>query len=164
MGRQLVKEIALSQGKVALVDDADWEWLSQWKWTFMKSTGLANGEGYAYRKEERRSLLMHRTIMDAPHGTEVDHRDMDGLNNQRSNLRLATSSQNKYNRRSQRGSKSRFIGVSWHIRTSNWQSQITSQGEHKKLGYFVDEVEAAKAYDRAARELHGEFARCNFDG
>ena len=152
-----MKEIKLTQGKVALVDDADYEWLSQWKWTY---------GGYAFRMirdgtRKQRMIYMHRVIMDAQPGEQVDHINRDGLDNRRENLRLCSSSQNNGNQRKTRGS-SRFKGVSWHKEGRKWQTGIKLHGTQRHLGLFTDEVEAAHAYDDAAREKFGEFARVNF--
>jgi hypothetical protein len=154
-----MREIPLTQGKVALVDDADFEWLSQWKWH--ADTG---GSGLWYARGGPSSGdYMHRIILSAPRGISVDHRDLDGLNNRRSNLRLATRNDNQHNRGPMSGSTSKFVGVSWDSTRDMWRAQICNSGRNFALGRFRSEVEAAKSYDRAARRLHGEFARCNFD-
>jgi hypothetical protein len=111
----MTKETALSKqkrsnsrntGLVALVDDADYDWLSQWNWTAI-STHRKNG-GYAVRMENQKMILMHRQILDAPEGAEVDHINGNGLDNRRSNLRFATRRQGQANRRLFTNSKSGF--------------------------------------------------------
>jgi hypothetical protein len=104
-------------------------------------------------------IYMHRQIMKAPRNRQVDHKDCDTLNNHRDNLRFATRRQNRANISSRRGT-SRFVGVYRH--KDKWLAQIVHRGRRYYLGLFEDEVEAAKARDRKAWELHGEFAYLNF--
>ena len=147
--------IPLTRGQNAIVDAADFEWLSQWNWraAFTKSTG------YAVRTD---GTMMHALIC----GTErPDHIDGNGLNNRRSNLRPATVSQNACNKRAKRNSRSGYKGVSFDgsvRRTKPWQAIIMLHGKGRKIGNFSTPEEAAKAYDCEARKLHGEFARLNF--
>jgi HNH endonuclease len=157
-----MKAIPLTQGKVALVDDADFEWLSQWKWQAV----LEGHVWYAIRTDRsgdrERKVKMHRLIMGEPEGVEIDHQDGDGLNNQRGNLRQATHSQNHQNRRKIRGCSSKYKGVSWHKLCKRWQAYIKLSGVRRHLGLFKSEKVAALAYDFAARDLFGEFAKLNF--
>jgi len=155
--------IGLTQGKVAQVDDEDYEWLNQWKWY--------HHDGYAARKERGpRSaphpiILMHRAILSPPNGMFIDHINMDGLDNRRSNLRICTAAQNNYNRKSHhtKSATSRFKGVRFHSRLGKWHAFIViTQGKQTHLGYFEDEIAAARAYDAAARLHFGDFARTNF--
>lgn len=104
---------------------------------------------------------MHREIVASEGRFEVDHRDGDGLNNQRHNLRIATSSQNQGNQCKTQGRTSRFKGVSWAKRHGKWVAQIQVKRRSKNLGYFRREEEAAAAYDQAALRFFGEFARLN---
>ena len=154
-----VRYIPLTRGKYAIVDAADYEWLSQHKW-------LANGDEkrgfYAGRRVGRKLQLMHRLIMNAPPGTVVDHIDGNGLNNRRCNLRICTQKQNSRNSAPSRHSSSRFKGVYYCKRTRKWIATIGYNGRTIHLGSFDDEIEAARAYDRKARELFGEFAYLNF--
>lgn len=93
----------------------------------------------------------------------VDHIDRDRQNNVVTNLRYATKSENQWNRGSIAGSSSRYVGVFWEARRQKWKAQIQIDGKSKYLGYFTDEAAAARAYNAAAREHHGEFAKCNFE-
>src|SRR5690606_29091416 len=93
----------------------------------------------------------------------IDHKDGNGLNNVRSNLRKATLAENNRNVRKQYGTTSRFKGVCWHLRMSKWVARIHYNGTAYYLGSFDDEREAARVYDDWARQLHGEFARTNED-
>jgi hypothetical protein len=157
-----MRTISLTQGKTALVDDADFEWLSQWKWCARKN----HAAWYALRNSslktgKARTILMHREISNPPLGMETDHKDHNGLNNQRHNLRVATHAQNMYNQRKRKGT-SRFKGVCWHRNRHKWGAHIRIGVRRIHLGYFVSEVEAAQAYDQAARKHFGEFASLNF--
>lgn len=157
-----MKEIKLTQGKVTLVDDDDYEWLSKNKWCVHKKT---KGGFYAQRgvsrkaQGKKRVVMMHRVIMDAPKGMSVDHIDGDGLNNQRSNLRICTQSENSRNRGATSINKSGFKGVSWKKTNKKWQVTIGFNAKRKYLGLFTTKEEAYKAYCDACLELHGQFAR-----
>ncbi len=149
--------IPLTQGKFAVVDDADYEWLSQWKWTAQRTPhGF-----YAIRQEKGKLVLMHRLINDTPEGFGTDHRDGDGLNNRRLNLRTATQLQNMMNRKGKRGGTSKFKGVWADPNPRNrklWRSAIRLNGRLKYLGRFATEEEAGAAYATAAKHHFGEFA------
>ena len=159
-----MKEIKLSQGKVALVDDADYEWLSQWKWSFAKDH--TNRTGYAQRAEgkrpDRKIILMHREIMQTPSGMEVEHADLDGCNNQRYNLRNCTHAQNGMNGSVRKTNTSGFRGVSWNKGNKDWEARITISNKDFHLGCFDSPEDAARAYDQAAIRYFGEFANPNF--
>lgn len=155
-----MKEIYLTQGKVALVDDEDFEYLNQWKWCAAKGGNAF----YAIRMEPgnpRTLILMHQQILDFPE--EVDHKDGDGLNNQRLNLRACTRSQNHMNRRPKPGCSSRFKGVSFNekCRIHPWRAMIMVNYKRTYIGFYTTEEEAALAYNQKALELFGEFARLN---
>jgi len=106
---------------------------------------------------------MHREIMGSPKGLLVDHRNLNRLDNRRENLRTATHSQNMQNRVKIRvKTTSQFIGVHWDPVERKWRAQISHQKKHLYLGRFQNEIDAAKAYDRAAIKYHTEFARLNF--
>lgn len=154
----MTREIPLSQDKVALVDDADIDWLSQWKWSAMK----ARRTWYALRKSGGHTILMHRAICPVLNDGQVDHRDHDGLHNWRENLRPATPSQNQANRRVLPNNTSGYKGVRLRPGYTRYLAYIRANGRQIQLGGFYDPVEAARAYDTAARELFGEFASLNF--
>jgi hypothetical protein len=106
---------------------------------------------------------LHRLLLNAPPELQVDHINGDGLDNRRSNLRLATGSQNQGNSRKRRdGVTSQYRGVSWNKRAGKWQALLRREGKLQYLGYFSDEEAAARAYDAAALEQWGSFARLNF--
>lgn len=142
-----------------MVDDEDYGWLSEHKWSAGQTIW---GQWYAHRRSNKHFVKMHRIILNAPDGLQVDHINGDGLDNRRSNLRLATSCQNNQNRRSILvGTTSKFKGVSWHPH-GRWQARIRSGIKTYYLGSYDNEEAAARAYDVKARELFGEFARTNF--
>lgn len=159
----MVREIRLTQGKVALVDDSDAERVDRaGTWVAIEST-TCPGRWYAYRTEycPKRTVYLHRFIMGAPKGLQVDHADGDGLNCRRNNLRLATRSQNCANAKKRRDAKtSQFKGVTFVC--GRWQAQITVDGKQCRLGRFYSEEEAARTYDDAAERHFGVFARPNF--
>lgn len=156
--------IPLSQGYSAIVDAADHEWLSQWKWKLnpQKNTNYVQRKG-PRNHYARDTFMLHRVIMDAPKHLRVDHIDGNGLNNSRSNLRLCTHSENMRNRRADRNSTSKFVGVSLRSDKKKWVAQITTpQMGHIHLGCYSNEEDAARAYDAAARLHFGAFANPNF--
>lgn len=153
-----MREIPLTQGKVALVDDEDFEELSKYRWHYER---VWHGEEYARCSVGKRKT-MHQMIMRTPVGMQTDHRDHNGLNNQKSNLRICTVSENQSNRLKQQGRySSDYLGVTWRSKEQKWVAQIRTGGRLQNLGFFVGEAEAAAAYNEAAQRLHGEFARLN---
>lgn len=154
-----MKEITLHNGMVAIVDDQDYERVSAHHWSAKKSRKT----WYAFRTvlTQPRTVFMHRVILDAPTGTQVDHRDGNGLNNRRENIRLATHGQNMTNRETRRVNTSGYKGVV--LRNGRWLAQIKHNKRYYGLGLHDDPVAAAKAYDKKAIELHGQFAKLNFE-
>lgn len=157
------REIPLTQGKVAIVDAEDFDFVSRFKWHTLRSK---NGRYYAARKVRIEgtdyTILMHRFLLNAPSGKDIDHVNRNGLDNQRHNLRLCTRSENNRNSLKRNTGKSRFKGVSWHGAGNLWKVRIYIDHKQISLGYSRCEEEAARAYDFAALNLFGEFARLNF--
>lgn len=151
-----MREIYLTQGYVALVDDADFGAVNAFKWCASK---IRRGV-YASRKINGAVQYLHHFLMGA---TQIDHEDGDGLNNCRDNLRPATNQQNQRGFKHKRaGASSEYRGVSWDTRDKKFKAGITINGKGKYLGSFINEEDAARAYDAAARVFFGEFASTNF--
>jgi len=150
----------LTQGKSAVVDDADFEWLSQWKWQAQKVRRTWYAVRTFWKDGKCQTVLMHKEILHSR--GQVDHRDRDGLNNRRGNLRGATHSQQQANSRKREGCTSPFKGVTWDAARGKWRAQIKVFGKGRIIGRFATEEEAAMAYDSAALEQFGEFANPNF--
>jgi hypothetical protein len=152
-----MREIPLTHGAVAIVDDEDYLLVSRYRWVYVKRPSSTTG--YAFSLDIYRE--MGKFLVDRPAGMEIDHVNGNGLDNRRSNLRICTSTENRRNRRKPRApGASRFKGV--RPRNEKWRAEIKINGEHRCLGTYASEEDAAKAYDAAARELHGEFACLNF--
>jgi len=161
-GRKTVDEarlIPLSYGKWAIVDAADYGRLSSYKWCAVKEK--RNWYAKTLDKDCNR-LALHRLIMDAPKGLVVDHIDHNCLNNRRSNLRLCTQKQNNCNTLPRKGCSSKYKGVSFNKARKRFIAYIQHNKKRYFLGYFDDEIDAAKAYDKAAKKFFGEFAYLNF--
>ena len=151
------KLIPLTQGRFAIVDADDYDQLSQYKWYAIKTPKTY----YAARSSKRKNIRMHRLITSAPKGLFVDHIKHNGLDNRKTNLRLCTRRQNNRNRRPC-NKTSKYKGVCWNKHAKKFMASISIDGKNKTLGYFDDQVDAAKAYDKAAKKLFGEFAYLNF--
>jgi hypothetical protein len=157
----MTKVIELTRGYVTLVDEADFKQLSYFKWYALKG---AKGI-YAARRnvpgETPKIILLHRLLLNAPEGIEVDHIDNNSLNNTRSNLRLATKSQNSASTRrfDTNGEVKKSRGVGFY--RGKWTASIKVNGKSIYLGRFITEEAAKAAYDAAARQHFGEFARLN---
>ena len=154
-----MKEIPLSQNKVAMVDDDMFIYLIQWVWhARFSGTNL-----YAERNDNEtgKTVRMHHVIMNITDPVEVDHMDRNGLHNWRDNLRVCTTSQNQANRDRPSNNTSGYKGVSWHKHAGKYRAYITTQGKVYTLGYYADPKEAARAYNTKAHELFGKFARLN---
>jgi len=172
-----MKLIKLTQGYYTKVNDEDFELLNQYKWCVITTDNLRYAQRMTPKFNGKRiSLKMHRVILNLTNpNIHTDHKDHDGLNNQRFNLRICTASQNAKNRRPFGTSK--YLGVSLHISTAKqtnkngelviyksrprWVAHIKTENGYKHLGLFDNEIDAAKAYDEAAIIHHGEFANLN---
>lgn len=153
--------ITLTRGFKTIIDLQDVEKVQSKGWSLL----VAGGKHYAYARVGGRSTPLHRFIMDAPTGFHVDHRDGDGLNNRRSNLRICTPQENARNARGMEYGESFFKGVvrvPGHV--APWRAYIKLDGKLLNLGYWNEEQAAARAYDAAARFYFGEFAKTNFEG
>lgn len=165
LGQALVREIPLTQGYVAIVDADDFEALSRFSWSALVLRRNGRTRVYAKRGTTEAGrpvhIYMHRQILGAT--GPVDHRNGNGLDNRKSNLRPATTSLNNANRERPALTLSRFRGVTPSGRPGKpWRAQIKTGGRNRNLGYFWTEEEAARAWDAAALEAFGEFARLNF--
>lgn len=158
------RRIYIGEGKWAILELPDYYRLCKYKW-------YVNGNGfkfYAFRNiiigpGKTRMISMHREVMGFPKGMLVDHRNHDSLDNRRSNLRIATHSQNTCNKQDKRaGCSSQFRGASWDKKRKYWNVSVVREGKLVFFGRYKNELEAARAYDRAAIKFHGEFARLNF--
>lgn len=167
-----MKEIKLTQGKVALVDDEDFERLNQHKWCAAKTANIFYAVRTEYNiGEKQKRISMHREVLNIQdRGIHIDHIDHDGLNCQKSNLRQCTHAQNMHNRRSRRNTSSKYLGV--QVRTKHYEKTnrtvthitagIAINGKYTHIGSYKTEEEAAKAYDEMAKTQYGEFANLNF--
>jgi predicted metallo-beta-lactamase superfamily hydrolase len=153
--------IHLTRGYATVVDDADYEWLTQWKWCVcINNRGKPYAQRIIHRKSEHGVKRMSRVILDAPADLQVDHINGDSLDNRRANLRLCTLQENCQNRGANRKGTSRFVGVSRE--PYGYRSVLGHNKVRYYLGIFSSEEEAARAHDTAALRLCGQFARLNF--
>lgn len=155
-----MKEIKLTHGKVALVDDKWFAYLSQFNW--QARYDRTTGKWYTARQVHRKFIYVHREILNAPNEMHVDHRNGNTLDNRRRNLRLATSAQNAWNRDKYKNNTTGFKGVTYDKQRRKVRAQITVKGQHIHLGWFDDPRDAALAYDRGVRKYHGAFGCTNF--
>jgi len=155
-----MKRIPLNDGRFALVDDGDYEALARHKWYVIERRGLPYAARQEWERGVPRTVRMHRLIADAKPGEIVDHANRDTLDNRRANLRKCTASENAANQRKRITSTSPFKGV--RKNRSGWQARMCHNGKRLHLGYFGSAKDAAIAYDRAATEIFGTFARRNF--
>lgn len=146
------KLIPLSKGKFAKVDNEDFEVISKYNW-------CVSNNSYAYNHNLG---FMHRYIMKTPSGFDTDHINHNGFDNRKSNLRVCLTVENCRNQRPRSGKKSKFKGVFYSKTMNKWESSIKFESDKIKLGYFEYETHAARAYDKKAKELFGEFAYLNF--
>jgi hypothetical protein len=154
-----MKEIELTKGKVAIVDDSIFDILNSLNWFAVKSRNVFYAARHVNTVDGvQRAEYMHHFIIGFPRikGMMVDHKDGDGLNNQRENLRIVTQRVNSSNRTARRNGKtySKYIGVTWDKKRNKWIAQIRFSGKNKNLGSFNSEQEASAMYQEAVAALH----------
>lgn len=154
--------IPLTQGKFAIVDAEDYDWLSKYTWRFINTSKTGYASGYfGYHNGKPIEIKMHRLIMSVRPGLEVDHINGNGLDNRRCNLREYTRRQNGINIKKIQNVSSKYKGVSYRKKTNRWRSQIRYDGLIITLGTYINEIDAARAYNVAAMKYHKEFAVLN---
>jgi hypothetical protein len=159
---KMAKEIKLTQGKVAIVDDDMFDYLNQFKWfANLQGKKFYAGRNITMFNGKRTMLWMHRFIMNPEKGMVIDHLDGNPLNNQKNNLRICTHAENMRNSKINKNNKSGHKGVYWHKTSSKWMAYIKYNNKLLYLGYFPVLIDAAKAYNEAALKYHGEFANLN---
>lgn len=153
-----MKLLPLTKGFSVMVDDEDYDFLNQWKWTYQS--------GYACRNatnpdKTRKPIKMHRLLMNPPDTMEVDHIDGNGINNQKSNLRICSHAENCKNQKVRYSTKTGFKGVDFHTKSNKYRVRITRHYKVHHVGFFSDLQAAVKAYNEASVWLHRDFARPN---
>jgi len=157
-----MKKIKLTNNKVALVDDGDYNVLNKYKWSAVKHCKTFYAERNSKSKDGKwKTVRMPVVILKIPKGKEVDHRNGNGLDNQRKNLRVCTRSQNAMNRGIINSNTSGFKGVHWDGVSKKWRAQITYGGKYKHLGFFQNISQAYKAYCMACVKYHKDFSKIN---
>ena len=157
-----MKQIPLTKNKIALVDDEDFEYLMRWKWCISGRYAIRGVYiGKLDGKNKFKHILMHRVINKTPDDLYTDHINGDGLDNRKRNLRTCTIGQNNINKLTKTIYTSKYRGVSWDKRKKKWRACLQLNRKHIFLGYFKCQIKAAKAYNNAAIEFHGEFCRLN---
>ena len=153
--------IPLTQGQNAIVDASDFEWLSKWNWCAQRDR-IGFYAVRSWRKPNGSCVKrqMHNAVLKC--NGQIDHKNHDTLDNRHENLRKCTTGQNHCNRRVQKNNTSGFKGVGFHKAGNKWRAQISINGKMKHLGCFVSPLQAAHAYDQAAKQFHKEFALLNF--
>jgi hypothetical protein len=154
-------EIPLTQGQVALIDDEDWDLVKGYKWFAFKMCNTYYAATSQHGGKRPRTLFMHRLIMGANYEQRVDHRNRNGWDNRKDNLRFSSVSENAMNKVSSKGN-SMYKGVCWD--RGKWKASIAINGVNFHIGRFNSEEVAARAYDEKAKEMFGEFVLLNFKG
>ena len=153
-----MKIIKLTKGKSTVVDDIDYEYLSQRKWQYNLTQ---DKNEYAFTQIKGKTTYMHRIIMNAQKGQYIDHVNGNSLDNCRINLRLTNNQLNQANSKIGKNNTSGYKGVTWNKKLNKWQAQLMFNWKHIHLGLFSNKIDAAKAYNKRARELFREYARLN---
>jgi len=159
------RRIVLSQGKHALVDPDDYDRLGRHKWYVCKrsNTCYAIRGQWSPELKKRLTISMHREIIDIPEGLYIDHVNHNGLDNRKANLRPATPAQNAQNAKYPKiNTSSKYRGVWYNKKKKRWRAVIGINNTRKVIGNFREEIDAARAYDEAAKKHYGEFAVLNF--
>ena len=155
-----MKEIELANGEIAIIDEEDWLLVAQYKWRLLEKRYTKYAQANIKKNGKWRTMRMHRLIMNCPRNIQIDHIDHDGLNNRKSNLRFATNQQNNFNRKGY-DTSSKYKGVTWRTKLKKWEAQIQTKGKSKYLGYYANENDAARAYNKMAVQVFGEYAYVN---
>lgn len=157
-------KISLTKGHFALIDAADASRILclSWQATYNLRAKRWYATAKVRRGGKRYTVSMHRYVLDAPQGIQVDHVNGDGLDNRRGNLRLATRAQNQHNRRTQHNNATGYKGVTYSKKDRSYWVQFQANGRRTRLGGFKTAPDAARTYDSLARRYHGAFARLNF--
>jgi hypothetical protein len=157
-------KIQLTRGKYALVDEEDFDKVKDGSWYAHPAGNGVYARWDDYSSGSRKRVYLHRLLLGFPKGAQIDHANCDTLDNRKSNLRLATKMLNSRNKAKPKfvgGSSSRYKGVSFDKKCQKWHAYIEVDGKRRHLGRFVDEHDAGKAYNEAAKQFFGEFAFLN---
>jgi len=154
-------EIRLTQNKVAIIDNEDYLLISKYKWQAQFQRGIWYAIATYSKNNRSTTIRMHRLIMNIESGVQIDHRDGDGLNNCRNNLRICTISQNRANSEKRTPASSKYKGVRFDKKSKKWMVRISCNNIRKYLGSYKTEDEAAMIYNEQAKLLFGEFAKLN---
>lgn len=151
-----MKKIKLTKEQYAIVDNEDFEYLNQFRWSYLDRGKYT---GYAIRSGRGKTVYMHREIMGTKDGELTDHIDGDGLNNRRSNLRIASPAQNQANRRPRKIGSSGVVGVYLSKgKKKSWQARYSRDDKWLHIGYFLTKEEAGEAYNKVITKVRGDFA------
>lgn len=159
-----MKQVSLTQGQFAIIDDEDDELVAQYNWRYNAMHNRAQTSVYIKGNGKPTNLYMHRLIMHAPEGVQVDHINGNRLDNQKANLRLVNAAQNQWNKRKviRPGvTTSQYKGVNWDRSLNRWRARLSVNGKYIYLGIHKSEIAAALAYNEGAREYYGEYACLN---
>ena len=156
-----MKEIELTQGQAAIVDDEDYEYLSQWKWFAAFDPSTKTYRAVRTDSKIKKTILMHRVVMRVSDPSFfVDHKNHNTLDNTKENLRVCSNSENIANSRIAKNNTTGYKGISF--KKGKYEVRIIKNGKYYYLGRFQNLMEAASIYDKKAKELFGEFAKLNF--